>query len=679
MKKTLFFIIIAIIFVNVINAQDTLFVKNADDANAWAGRTAYTNLQSAIDAAVAGDQIWVAAGTYVPTATFPAGNDARCKSFVLKSDVSLYGGFAGTESDLNERSVGADGTWDFVNATILSGDISNTPDNAADNAYHVVYGISTSDVTLDGFTISGGYGNRNAYQAEQKGAGIYMGTNSVLRNCIILNNTALMQGGGAWVPYTSTIENCKFASNAVTAITSGGGAVYFDNCTYALDVAKHCLFIDNTCASTATPSNQHNGGGAVSCGNNCKFSYCNFYNNSSVNAAGAVFCGSGNAFEKCVFIGNHAANGGAIHGAQSSSALFSNCLITNNEASSSGGAINITGSGCRAVNCTFANNVAATSSVINAGAGFTLFNSILWNNGDANNLFTSNIVCKYNAVEGLLASGEGNLNVSTADIAFNGAYATAGIPATDEEWAAARSADYTIFGASLCHDAGNTSTLFLSGYVFPETDLNLQPRINGGLIDLGCYEVQCAEDTLACTVSVIDTVFNDTLPGIADITIEITISDYDATQTYTLTVGDVDVSHEMENGTYTFTFQAPDTIAYEIVRTDPTTGCSATIADVYTVFQDSVFAPVGITENAWCNVTVFPNPASEIVSAQCPANYALGQAQWQLFDMSGKLILSQSVTTETTQLDIANCKAGIYFLRLSNNGNTVSNTKIIKN
>src|SRR5262245_48737704 len=59
---------------------------------------AYIDLQSALSAAVNGDEIWVAAGTYKPTTSTD-----RTISFTLKNGVALYGGFAGTETLLTQR------------------------------------------------------------------------------------------------------------------------------------------------------------------------------------------------------------------------------------------------------------------------------------------------------------------------------------------------------------------------------------------------------------------------------------------------------------------------------------------------------------------------------------------------------------------------------------------------
>ena len=83
--------------------------KGANNGTSWLD--AYTELQAALTAASSGDQIWVAAGTYKPT----AGTD-RTASFQLKNGVAIYGGFAGTETSrafLNFET----------NITVLSGDM----------------------------------------------------------------------------------------------------------------------------------------------------------------------------------------------------------------------------------------------------------------------------------------------------------------------------------------------------------------------------------------------------------------------------------------------------------------------------------------------------------------------------------------------------------------------------
>src|SRR5262249_49166895 len=68
-------------------------------------------LRARLAAARPGDQVWVAQGTYKPT-----GGTDRTASFALKDGVAVYGGFAGTETQLTQRVLAQ-------HETLLSGDI----------------------------------------------------------------------------------------------------------------------------------------------------------------------------------------------------------------------------------------------------------------------------------------------------------------------------------------------------------------------------------------------------------------------------------------------------------------------------------------------------------------------------------------------------------------------------
>jgi len=91
------FLILAISFSEL--KADVLYVKPGTTSTAWQNQTnVYSDLQTALAAAVAGDEVWVAAGIYKPTT---AGN--RDISFELKDGVHYYGGFAGDETELSQR------------------------------------------------------------------------------------------------------------------------------------------------------------------------------------------------------------------------------------------------------------------------------------------------------------------------------------------------------------------------------------------------------------------------------------------------------------------------------------------------------------------------------------------------------------------------------------------------
>lgn len=86
----------------------------------WAN--AFTSFQAALDAAAPCSEVWVAAGTYLPT---PIATQ-RDAAFHLRGNVSVYGGFAGTETMPSQRDP-------LSNRTILSGRISNGPDDVANS------------------------------------------------------------------------------------------------------------------------------------------------------------------------------------------------------------------------------------------------------------------------------------------------------------------------------------------------------------------------------------------------------------------------------------------------------------------------------------------------------------------------------------------------------------------
>ena len=143
------------------------------DCSSWANAC---ELQTALTGATSGDEIWVAAGTYKPT----AGTD-RTATFQLKDGVALYGGFAGTETARSQRDPA-------VNITTLSGDIGISDDNS-DNLYHVVTG--EDGATIDGFTITAGNANSgNCPGKDCYGGGMYNSTSSPAVTNVVFNGNS---------------------------------------------------------------------------------------------------------------------------------------------------------------------------------------------------------------------------------------------------------------------------------------------------------------------------------------------------------------------------------------------------------------------------------------------------------------------------------------------------------
>ena len=195
------------------------------NASATGGNTgtswtdAFTDLQSALSAAATGDEIWVAAGTYHPDAANTA------ISFNLRSGVAIYGGFAGTETNRDQRDSSA-------HVTILSGDLgANGRSNSVVQAVQV-----DSGALLDGFTITGG--NATDANAGQRGGGIYIKiAHPRIANCTISGNAATQEGGGINVERGGgTISNCVISNNTACnpSCASGGGIALSGTTSFAL-------------------------------------------------------------------------------------------------------------------------------------------------------------------------------------------------------------------------------------------------------------------------------------------------------------------------------------------------------------------------------------------------------------------------------------------------------------
>jgi len=168
-------------------SADTIFVNAAQilpsalqTGNSWA--FAYKDLQDALADAVAGDEIWVAKGTYKPTAT-----TNRAISFQLVSGARMYGGFVVGATSISQSDP-------LANPTILSGDIGGA--SIADNSFHVLTANSVNASTvLSGFVITGG--NANSNPSNNGGGGLLSnGGSPYISNCIFIGNNASISGGG---------------------------------------------------------------------------------------------------------------------------------------------------------------------------------------------------------------------------------------------------------------------------------------------------------------------------------------------------------------------------------------------------------------------------------------------------------------------------------------------------
>jgi len=269
--------------------QPVVFVDSGasagGDGTSWS--SAFRFLQDALAASVGTTMappqaVWVARGTYRPDQGADRTEDDRLANFELASDVALYGGFAGNETDIGQRDPG-------VNPTILSGEIGD-PQKTDDNSCHVLLGdhIDSSSV-LDGFTVTAGYAN--IYGSDDidtirdcvGGALLLLASSPGITNCSFTGNTASYFGGAAYIHGGSAplFVNCSFSENLAS---SGGGAV---NNRSASPSFINCTFHANRATGI------YSSGGAVSNDfSNSSFTNCTFSGNSAVFSDGAIHNGA---------------------------------------------------------------------------------------------------------------------------------------------------------------------------------------------------------------------------------------------------------------------------------------------------------------------------------------------------------------------------------------------------
>lgn len=270
-----------------------------NDGTSWAD--AFNNLQDALNTAIYGDSIFVAAGTYIPDPT------DRTGTFNLINGVKIFGGFEGNEQ-INQTIID---NRDFViNETILSGDLYGNDIgfmNNTENSYHVVsanaYANSTisSEAQLDGFTILGGNANDPTTNSIYKyGGGIFCragynkSSSPTLKNLNFINNTASYGGAAYFDSYTTNgicspnLYNVVFDNN--TATYSGGAIYNYGSIGTCGTSINHAIFRNNSCTGYGSGGAIGNKALTNGTGGICNVSIQNalFYNNSSYYSGSAI-------------------------------------------------------------------------------------------------------------------------------------------------------------------------------------------------------------------------------------------------------------------------------------------------------------------------------------------------------------------------------------------------------
>jgi len=542
MRVLLFLAVLASSGGSLAHAQAVWYV-DADATGAETGTSwtdAFTDLQDALAVVQAGDEVWIAEGTYKPT----TGTD-RTATFALRSGVALYGGFDGTETTRDERD------W-AEHASVLSGDIGTLGDSL-DNAYHVVSADGTDGAmtALDGLIVRHGFAD-GPVEEERRGGGLVVWSGGLtVRNSAFRYNGAFT-GGGAYVESGGavTVTDCVFEGNVagdggalLVALPAGGGAATLERVSFVRNRAffrgggmlsfgsevrlTDVVFEMNTGGTgddggglhvdggpalllrVAFTANTSNAGGGlfVEDTDDLACINCLFIQNTASVGAGAYASLAAPTFINTPFLGNRtAANGiggaffasGNIGGPESPRPLFVNGAFVGNRAGL-GGAVGGFGIAPVIVNTTFAANVAAQwghAYFARFSGEADLHNAVLWDGGAAG---PGEIRLEQGATVDVNRAIVRGSYPGTAVLDADPLFVRDPSPGPDSQWGTQDDdyGDLRLMAGSPGLDFGLASLLPPDVWDLDADgdtlealplDLNNGPRVEGSEVDLGPYE-----------------------------------------------------------------------------------------------------------------------------------------------------------------------------------------------
>ncbi|MFH0907393.1 MAG: choice-of-anchor Q domain-containing protein, partial [bacterium] len=384
--------------------------------------TAATSIQAAIDVSSDGDTVWVTNGVYDTggVAGYPAVTD------LLTNRVAIH-------KPITVRSVNG------PDVTVIKGAWDPATTNG-DAAVRCVY--ATNGAALLGFTVTNGATRTADSDADQSGGGVWCESpGAVVSNCIIVQNAAYVDGGGA---HNGSLYNCSLSGNSVMdadGLAFGGGACYgtLYNCTLSSNWASY-----------------YGGGASDSTLYNCML----LGNSASRYGGGAAF----STLDHCTLTGNSAGwNGGGVYGF-----TMYNCTLFGNSAGYYGGGTY----GVNMYNCTVSGNSAAYGGGV---VGGTLYNGIAYYNqaNSGPNYWSSSFT---NSCTTPNPGGTGNTTNQPGIV-------SPGNPLLLEN--------------SPCRNAGDDA---LVSWALDRDD---EPRTNGAAVDIGSDEYWSAGITGALTAAIL--------------------------------------------------------------------------------------------------------------------------------------------------------------------------------
>lgn len=214
------------------------------DGTSWPA--AMRELQCALSESVAGDQIWIGEGTYLP-------GTYRFNPFQMKNNVGVFGGFlglslGGNETALDQRlAFNPNAPLTTLTGDILGNDHPATFGNHGENHSVVVLAAAGVSTTLDGLRVRGGNADGAAGELSNNGGGMRAASGSAvsLSNVVFLSNRSNLNGGALFSQAPMLISATHFISNA--SVSGNGGAIAISG---TLRLANS-VFLSNTSANDA--------------------------------------------------------------------------------------------------------------------------------------------------------------------------------------------------------------------------------------------------------------------------------------------------------------------------------------------------------------------------------------------------------------------------------------------
>lgn len=423
----------------------------------------YPTIQAAVNAAVSGDTIVLADGTYTGPGNW---NVSVNKTITIKSangPAACVVDLAGTTNyGMLLTPAGMAGTLQVEGIAFRNGQRSALRQfySTANAVFRVV------NCLFEGFS------DPDSDSAIQDiYAGLNTGSTEIL-GCAFRNNTkrCVVASGSA------DLRDCVFENNAFVPSFFGYGICHIVALPGSTDMTRveDCRFLNNTLGST---NSDYYGFGALYVNSpRIEVLGCEFRENSAELYAAATITSPSSLYgfgrvEHCVFADNSATRyGGAMY---SQYTVVANCLFANNQAGESYGAVV---GYSQFLDCTFVGNSAGVSGGV-GGYFASADNCIFWGNTAPNDpQFLGAGAVTYSIVQGGYP-GFGNLDV-------------------DPQFADAANGNYRLLATSPARDSG-------FGGAFSATDLDGNPRIVNGIVDRGCYEFQGTNTlpTVTCSSS----------------------------------------------------------------------------------------------------------------------------------------------------------------------------------